>query len=177
MSATQATAVAEIDQRILLIRGQRVMLDSDIAALYGVSTKRLNEQVKRNRARFPDAFLFRLTLKELAILRSQFATLRLGHGEHRKYPPNAFTEHGALMLASVLNSPRAIELSVLVIQAFVQMRQFVQSHAEISSRINELEKRLGTHDAAIANLIKAIRQLASPPAKPSRPIGFTAPIE
>jgi hypothetical protein len=118
-------------------------LQLDLAALYGVTTKRLNEQVKRNGARFPDAF----------------------------------TEHGALMLASVLNSPRAIELSVLVIQAFVQMRQFVQSHAEMSSRINELEKRLGTHDAAIASLIKAIRQLASPPSKPSRPIGFTVPIE
>src|SRR5258708_4963409 len=111
MSATQGTAVAEIAQRILVIRGQRVMLDSDLAALYGVSTKRLKEQVKRNHGRFPDAFMFRLTLKELEILRSQFATLRLGHGEHRKYPPNAFTEHGALMLASVLNSPRAMELS------------------------------------------------------------------
>jgi glutaminase len=104
-------------------------------------------------------------------------TLKIGRGEHRKYAPKAFTEHGALMLASVLNSQRAIELSILVIQAFVQMRRFVQSHAEISSRINELERRLGTHDKAIASLLKAIRQLALPPAKPSRPIGFTAPIE
>jgi ORF6N domain len=111
MSATRGTAVAEIAQRILLIRGQRVMLDSDLAALYGVSTKRLNQQVKRNDARFPDAFMFRLSAGEHRILRSQIATLRLGHGEHRKYPPNAFTEHGALMLASVLNSQRAIELS------------------------------------------------------------------
>src|SRR6267142_115141 len=159
MSATKGTEVAEISKRILLIRGQRVMLDSDLAALYGVSTKHLNQQVKRNGARFPEAFMFRLSAEDRQILRSQFVTLRLGHGEHRKYPPNAFTEHGALMLASVLNSPQAIELSVLVIQAFVQMRQFVQAHAEISSRINELERRLGTHDAAIANLIKAIRQL------------------
>lgn len=153
------------------------MLDSDLAALYGVTTKRLNEQVKRNGARFPDAFMFRLTLEELAILRSQFATLRLGHGEHRKYPPNAFTEHGALMLASVLNSQQAIEFSLLVIEAFVQLRHLVLSHAEISSRVNELEARLGTHDEAIAKLIKAIRQLASPPVKPNRPIGFTVPIE
>lgn len=177
MSATKGTAVADIAQRILLVRGQRVMLDSDLAALYGVATGRLNEQVKRNQARFPAAFMFRLSIEELRSLRSQFAILKLGRGEHRKYAPTAFTEHGALMLASVLNSPQAIELSVLVIQAFVQMRQFVQAHAEISSRINELEKRLGTHDAAIASLIKAIRQLAAPPPKPSRPIGFTAPID
>jgi hypothetical protein len=174
MSATKGTAVAEISQRILLIRGQRVMLDSDLAVLYGVATRRLNEQVKRNRSRFPADFAFVLSDAEYRNLKSQFATSSWGG---RRKLPLAFTEHGALMLASVLNSQRAIELSVLVIQAFVQMRQFVQAHAEISSRINELERRLGTHDAAVANLIKAIRQLALPPPKPSRPIGFTAPIE
>lgn len=177
MSAATGNVVAEISQRIILIRGRRVMLDSDLAMLYGVSTKHLNQHVKRNAARFPEAFMFRLSADEHKSLRSQIVTLKVGRGEHRKYVPAAFTEHGALMLASVLNSAQAIELSVLVIQAFVQMRQFVQAHAEISERINELERRLGTHDQAIASLIKAIRQLASPPAKPSRPIGFTAPIE
>jgi hypothetical protein len=183
-------AVDALSDRIHLVRGQRVMLDSDLAELYGVTTKRFNEQVKRNIERFPSDFMFQLVEDEDESLRSQFvtlntddplrsqiATLKPGRGQHRKYLPYVFTEHGAIMAASVLNSPRAVEMSVFVVRAFVQLRALLASSRELSERLNELERKLSPHDQAIAGLIDAIRQLTATPAKPSRPIGFTADLK
>jgi len=160
-----------IESRILLIRGQKVMLDSDLAELYGVTTKRLNEQLKRNRARFPADFVFQLTAEEAASLRSQIATSKPGRGG-RRYRPYAFTEHGAIMAASVLNSRRAIEVSVYVVRAFVKLREMLGAHKELARKLAELEKRMEGHDEEIMALFEAIRQLMEPPEKPSKRIGF-----
>jgi hypothetical protein len=162
-----------IENRILLIRGQRVILDVDLAALYGVDVKRLNEQVKRNSDRFPSDFCFRLTSQELAILKSQFATSSSGHGGRRKLP-FVFTEHGAIMAASVLNSPQAVEMSVLVVRAFVRLRELVGTHKELALKLAELESKLEAHDETILSIIDAIRQLMEPPGKPEKQIGFRA---
>ncbi len=172
------SAIADITKRIFDVRGLRVMIDSDLAILYGVSTKRLNEQVKRNVKRFPKEFMFQATSGEAQILRSQFATLGLGWGTYSKYAPYLFTEHGALMLATVLSSPRAIEVSVMIVEAFVHMRHATRLHSELAERVDELERRLGKHDSAIAAILAAIRSLGQPPA-PSRgrAIGFTANID
>lgn len=170
-------AVEAIASRILTLRGQRVIVDADLAALYGVPTKRLNEQVRRNEERFPADFMFALSQQEWDALRSQFATLKTGRGQHRKYLPVAFTEHGAIMAATVLNSPRAVEVSIYVVRAFVQLRELLAGHKELAKRLNELETRmerkLMTQDQAIAGILDAIRQLmAPPPAQKKRPIGF-----
>jgi len=153
------------------------MLDSDLAALYGVTTKRLNEQVRRNLKRFPSDFMFQLANQEVAILRSQFATLKAGQGQHRKYHPYAFTEHGALMAAMVLASTRATEVSVYVVRAFVELRDTLVAHKELAQRLDELESRLerklATHDEAIVGILDAIRQLMVPPEPTTkRRIGF-----
>ena len=160
-----------IENLILVIRGQRVMLDADLAALYGVSTKRLNEQVKRNLDRFPEDFMFQLTSQEVRNLKSQIATSR-SHGGRRKLP-YAFTEHGAIMAANVLNSPRAVQASVWVVRAFVKLRETMSTHKELVRTLAELERRLDYHDEDIRALVEAIKQLMTP-AKPSeRPrIGF-----
>ena len=130
-----------IEQRILMLRGQKVMLDSDLAVLYGVTTKRLNEQVKRNLHRFPEDFMFQLDAEETEALRSQIATLKTaGRGQHRKYFPYAFTEHGAVMLASVLNSPVAIDASIQVVRAFVKLRSILAAHKELAKKLESLEK-------------------------------------
>ena len=163
--------ISSIESRIYSVRGQRVMLDSDLAELYGVSTKRLNEQVKRNSDRFPSDFMFRLNAEELAILRSQNATSSYRHGG-RRYPPYAFTEHGAVMLASVLNSQRAIEASIFVVRAFVRMRGILSVHKEFAHKLSELERRVTGHDEDIKTLIKAIKQLIHPTVKPKKQIGF-----
>ena len=157
------------------------MLDADLAALYGVTTKRLNEQVMRNLGRFPSDFMFQLTNQEVAILRSQFATSSsdargLAWGG-RRYTPHAFTEHGALMAAMVLNSPRATEVSVYVVRAFVELRGTLVAHKELGKRLDELESRLerklATHDQAIVGILDAIRQLMVPPEPTKkRRIGF-----
>jgi hypothetical protein len=169
--------VQRIEEMIFLIRGQRVMLDLDLAKVYGVATKRLKEQFRRNVERFPNDFAFQLTNQELANLRSQFATSSL-HGGHR-YLPVAFTEHGALMLASVLNSPVAVEASVRVVRAFVLMREQLAAHKELAQKLSELESRVSGHDESIQNLFEAIRQLVEPPPPENRKqIGFmreTAP--
>lgn len=170
------SSTLEITKRIFDVRARRVMIDSDLALLYGVSTKRLNEQVRRNLGRFPRQFMFRATSKEAAALRSQIATLNIGRGQHRKYAPYLFTEHGALMLASVLNSPRAIEVSVMIVEAFVRLRRVVSFHAELAERVDELERQLGKHDSAIAALLAAIRRLGHVPPMKARPIGFTADL-
>lgn len=159
--------VEHIIRTILQLRGQRVILDAELAALYGVTTKRLNEQVKRNAARFPEDFQFRLTAEEAAALRSQIATSKVPHKDGRggtRYRPFAFTEHGAIMVATVLNSPRAVEMSVYVVRAFVQLRELLASNAELARRLNELEGKLQHHDDAIATILLAIRELMNPPA-------------
>jgi hypothetical protein len=135
-----------------------VLLDTDLAELYGVSVKRLNQQVKRNQERFPADFMFRLTAPEEKALRLQNATSNPGRGG-RRYLPYAFTEHGAIMAASILNSPRAVEMSVLVVRAFVRLRELLGTHKQLAARLSELERRLGTHDAHIRELFDAIREL------------------
>jgi phage regulator Rha-like protein len=173
--------IEHITESILLLRGQKVLLDAELAALYGVTTKRFNEQVRRNRERFPADFMFKLTAAEHAALRSQFATLKLGRGQHRKYLPYAFTEHGAIMAATILNSTRAVEMSVYVVRAFVRLRELLTSNKALSQKFDELEtrleKKLTTHDEAIAAILSAIRQLMSTPAPKRRGIGFTADLE
>ena len=149
------------------------MIDSDLAELYGVTTKRLNEQVKRNAARFPEDFMFRLTRPEVeALNRSQIAT---GSQKHRdpRFLPFAFTEHGAIMAANVLNSARAVEASVYVVRAFVRLREMIASHKDLAAKLNELERKVSSHDEAIISIVKAIRELMSPPPeKKKRTIGL-----
>jgi len=161
--------VERIERAIIVVRGEKVMLDSELAEIYGVETKALNQAVKRNASRFPTDFMFQLTVEEWESLRSQSVTLK--RGEHRKYLPNAFTEHGALMLANVLNSERAAQTSVMVVRAFVRLRQLLSSNAELARKLESLEKK---YDAQFKVVFDAIRQLMSPPAKPKREIGFHA---
>jgi aromatic ring-opening dioxygenase LigB subunit len=163
--------IANLESTIHLIRGHRVMLDSDLAVIYGVTTKRLNEQVRRNRSRFPNDFAFQLTAKELTNLRSQIATSSFHGG--RRYRPWAFTEHGAIMLASVLNSQIAVQASVRVVRAFVRLREMVAANVQLSAKLEELERRLDSHDEAIVDLFAALKQLLEPPEPPKRrEIGF-----
>jgi hypothetical protein len=163
--------IANVEGAIHLIRGQRVMLDSDLAAVYGVTTKRLNEQLRRNRSRFPSDFAFQLTAEELTNLRSQIATSSFHGG--RRYRPWVFTEHGALMLASVLNSEIAVQASVRVVRAFVRLREMVAANAQLAAKLKELERRFDSHDQAIANLFAALKQLVEPSEPPKRrEIGF-----
>jgi hypothetical protein len=173
----QALIPAErIEQAILLIRGQKVMLDADLAKLYGVSTKRLNEQVKRNRGRFPADFLIQLTARETAEV-----VANCDHLKRLKFSPTrpyAFTEHGAIMVASILSTQRAIEVSVYVVRAFVRLRQVLATHKELAHKLAELERKVETHDEAIRSLFEAIRQLMAPPPEPKRGrIGFRTPAE
>lgn len=164
-----------------MVRGQRVMLDADVARVYGVSTKRLNEQVKRNSERFPDDFAFRLTAEEATILRSQIATSSVnanrsqfvtGSYGGRRYLPYVFTEHGAIMAATVLNSPRAVAMSVYVVRAFVRLRQTLSLHKDLAHQLAELEHKIEGHDESIRTLFEAIRQLMMPPEPPRKQIGF-----
>jgi hypothetical protein len=163
--------MANVESAIYLIRGQRVMLDSDLAAIYGTSTMRLNEQFKRNRKRFPDDFAFVLTREEFTNLISQNAISR-SHGGRRSLPV-AFTEHGAIMLASVLNSDVAVQASVRVVRAFVKLREMVAANAQLAAKLEELERRLDSHDEAIVDLFAALKCLVEAPAPPKRrEIGF-----
>ncbi len=163
--------IANVEGAIHLIRGQRVMLDSDLGAIYGVTTKRLNEQLRRNRSRFPSDFAFQLTAEEFTNLKSQIATSSFHGG--RRYRPWVFTEHGALMLASVLNSEIAVQASVRVVRAFVRLREMVAANAQLAVKLEELERRFDSHDDAIANLFATLKQLLEPPEAPKRrEIGF-----
>jgi hypothetical protein len=162
--------------KILVLRNQKVILDSDLAELYRVPVKRLNEQVKRNPERFPADFRFALTPAEYQDLRSQKATSSSSHGG-RRYLPNAFTEHGAIMAASVLNSKRAVEMSIFVVRAFVRMREVLLINQKVVSKLSELESRLDDHDAEIQDLIEAIRELMAPPPANTRRIGFESPAD
>ena len=146
------------------------MLDSDLAELYEVPTKRLNEQVRRNLKRFPADFMFQLTSEEAESLRSQFATLKPRRGKHRKYHPYVFTEQGVAMLSTVLNSERAIQVNIEIMRAFVRLRQILSSNRELSKRLDELEKK---YDVQFKVVFDAIRQLMAPPPTKRRKIGFT----
>ncbi len=164
-----------IKEKIYLIRGKKVMLDSDLATLYGVTTKRFNEQIKRNLKRFPNDFMFQLTTEEVKGLRSQFATSKEGRGG-RRYLPYVFTEHGALMAANVLNSPFAIDASIYVVRTFVKLREVLTTHKELAEKIGLLEQRVGKHDKKIQIIIETIQEMidATSPSKasPKRQIGF-----
>jgi ORF6N domain len=169
--------VEDITRAILVLRGRRVLLDAELAVLYGVTTRRLNEQVRRNRKRFPGDFLFELTTEEFANLKSRFATSSWGG---RRKRPLAFTEHGAIQAATILNSPRAVEMSVYVVRAFVKLREVLSTNRELARRFEQLESRLDSeltdHDEAIAAILSAIRELMRPRDPPRRGIGFTAKL-
>ena len=163
--------VGQIERRILLIRGVKVIIDADLAEFYGVPTKRLNEQVGRNKARFPDDFIFRLIASEKAEVVAKCD--HLAKIKYAKALPYAFTEHGALMAASVLKTRRATEVSLFVVRAFIRLRQTVAEHAELARRLGQLERRLADHDEQILSLVAAVKELVSPVSLPKkRRIGF-----
>src|SRR5208283_33804 len=160
-----------VESRIIFLRRRRVLLDSDLAELYRVTVKRLNQQVKRNVERFPEDSMFRLTPEENEILRSQIATSNRGRGG-RRYLPFVFTKHGAIMAASVLNSPRAVEMSIFVVRAFVRLNEILASNRELAAKVMELDRRLKTHDADINHIVAAIKRLMKAPSKRIPQIGF-----
>ena len=162
-----AISMERVENRILSLRGHRVMLDADLAELYGVPTKRLNEAVRRNAARFPEDFMFRLTAGEEETLRSQFATSN-GRGG-RRYIPYVFTELGVAMLSSVLNSERAVQVNIAIMRAFVRLRELAASHKDVLRRLDEME---GKYDRQFKVVFDAIRALMQPPTKPRRRIGY-----
>jgi hypothetical protein len=163
----------KIENAILLLRGEKVLLDSDLALLYGVSTKALNQAVKRNLGRFPGDFMFRLTKAELENWRSQTVTSNPGAKMGLRRAPYAFTEQGVAMLSSVLRSERAVQVNIEIMRAFVRLRRILAANAEIARRLDEVEKRLGTHDEQFVHVIRAIRELMQPPTAPKRRrIGF-----
>ncbi len=174
MDKTAIILAKRVSSKILILRNQKVILDTDLAELYGVPVKRLNEQIKRNHERFPADFLFTLSSEEYQDLRSQNVTSSSAHGG-RRYLPHAFTEHGAIMAASVLNSQRAIEMSIFVVRAFVQMRQATVFNQHVVSKLAELEARLDSHDGEIQGLVEAIRELIEPLPANNRRIGFETP--
>ncbi len=163
--------VGKIQQRILLIRGEKVIIDADLAEAYGVTTKALNQAIRRNAERFPSDFMFQLTKEE-----KQEVVTNCDHLQNIKFSrvtPHAFTEHGAIMAASVLNSPKAIDASIFVVRAFVQLRGIITGHKELANKIAQLERKLGDHDEQIMVLVEAIKQLMDPKPPPKkRRIGF-----
>jgi len=171
--------LVRVASRIFELRGRRVILDADLAEIYGVTTKRLNEAIKRNQERFPEDFVFQIDLQEVTALRSQFATsnndTKQGRGGTR-YCPFAFTEHGAIMAAALLNSPQAVQMSMFVVRAFVQMREALAGHQELAKKLGELERkltdRLDEHERAILHLLDEMKQLVEPPEPPRKRIGF-----
>jgi hypothetical protein len=170
-----------IENKIFILRGRRVMLDRDLAKLFGVEVKRLSEQVKRNRQRFPDDFMFQLTLDEgqaVSLSRSQFATLK--RGANIKYRPHVFTEHGAVMLANVLRSAIAVKASIQVVRAFVHLRQMLSANQDLARKIEALERKVGKHDTDLQAVLNVLKKLFEPPdllanLPPKRPIGFLLP--
>ena len=183
--------VERIASSVYLFRGQKVLLDFDLAALYGVATKVLNQAVRRNRERLPSDFMFQLTAEEFASLKARFASgTAQGAGNQRvrsnwsqfvtssrryrgkKYRPYAFTEQGIAMLSSVLNSERAVKVNIAIMRAFVKLREALETNRELAQKFAELEQRVGKHDEEISAIIEAIRQLMTPPEKPRREIGF-----
>jgi len=170
MSVNEIMPTERIENKILLLRGQRVMLDRDLAELYGVETKNLNRQVKRNPERFPSGFMFQLTLSEKEELVTNWH--RFNSLKHSTVLPFAFTEYGALMLASVLNSPRAIEAGIFVVRAFVHLKEMLLTHKDLAQKLKELEYKIETHDEQITAIFEAINQLLTPPPASKRKIGF-----
>jgi hypothetical protein len=177
-ASLELIAAPAIEKRIFVVRGRQVMLDEDLADLYGVETKRLVEQVKRNVERFPADFMFQLDEAETAALRSQNATSKSSRGG-RRYAPYVFTEQGVAMLSGVLRSTRAIAVNIEIMRAFVELRRAAASYAALEERVRELERettaRFGRHDEQLDQIFKALRQLISPPARPKRPVGFRLP--
>ena len=171
MTRESALALKPIEDQIFLVRGQKVLIDADLAALYGVEVRALNQALKRNKERFPPDFVFQLTAEENEALRSQTVTSKSSRGR-RRYTPYVFTEHGAIMAASVLNSPRAVEMSIYGFRAFLRLREMLATHKALAAKLAELEQRLETHDRKIVEIVKAIHVLAMPPEKPARQIGF-----
>jgi len=171
MSSGKVFAPASIEHRIFLVRGRRVLFDSDLAALYGVEVRALNQAVKRNKRRFPADFVFQLTARENRALRSQNVMPKNNRGGRRS-SPYAFTEHGAIMAASVLNSPRSVEMSIFVVRAFVRLRGMLATQKAVAEKRAELERRMETQDKNIDGIIRAIRVLTMPPERPTRRIGF-----
>jgi hypothetical protein len=174
MPTRKTIAAAPVESRILILRHQKVILDRDLAELYRVTVKHLNQQIKRNKDRFPEDFMFQTSVREERILRSQFVTSSGTHGG-RRYRPFAFTEHGAIMAATVLNSKRAIQMSVFVVRAFVRLREMISSNRVIAMKIAELERRLENHDETIQELLAAIRDLMFPKRVRRACIGFQLP--
>ena len=164
-------AAPAIEKRILVVRGRQVMLDEDLADLYGVETKRLVEQVKRNLDRFPEDFMVQLNKAEAAALRSQTATSNTGRGG-RRYAPYVFTEQGVAMLSSVLRSKRAIAVNIEIMRAFVELRRVASSYTLIEKRLEQVERGMGEHDEQLKQIFNALHQLMVPPPQPKRPIGF-----
>ena len=171
MPKRYAPSIFSVESRILLLRHHKIILDADLAELYDVPVKRLNQQVKRNQERFPSDFMFQLTPKEREVLRLQFATSNKGSGG-RRYAPYAFTEHGAIMAATVLNSRRAVQMSVFVVRAFVRLREMLANNRQLAAKIGELESHVDGHDTTIQQLIGAIKQLMAPEQPTGRKIGF-----
>jgi len=168
-NARDAAPVEQIESRIILVRGQRVILDEDLAELYGVEVKALNQAVRRNIERFPADFLIQLADSDALSLRSQIVTLKTGRGEHRKYPPLAFTEQGIAMLSSVLRSRRAVLVNVQIMRTFVRLRQMLAANADLARKLAALENK---YDAQFKVVFDAIRELMAPPTVTKRPIGF-----
>ena len=173
-SRPDAVSLSSIAKNIYLVRGQKVMLDTDLARLYRVETKALNRAVQRNSDRFPQDFMFQLTAEEAESLRCQIGTLKNGRGRHRKFLPHVFTEQGVAMLSSVLRSRRAVLVNVEIVRTFVRLREMLSSNADLSRKLAVLE---GKYDRQFRVVFDAIRQLMSPPTTAGRPIGFTADIE
>ena len=171
-----SASIDHISRSILVLRGQRVLLDVELADLYGVATKALLQAVRRNRERFPEDFMIQLTDTEWTTLRSQTVTSNAQHGG-RRYPPYAFTEQGVAMLSSVLRSRRAIAVNVQIMRAFVRMRELLASNTALARKLAELERKYQHHDEAIKAILSAIRELMTPAAPKHRPIGFTANLE
>ena len=167
--ARLAVVPSHVEQMILLLRGERVMLDADLAVLYGVETRVLIQAVKRNRQRFPDDFMFQLTAEEASRLRSQTVISNASRGG-RRYPPYVFTEHGVTMLAAVLQSPRAVQVSIEVVRAFVRLRAILAGNVDLARKLAALEKK---YDAQFKVVFDAIRELMAPPSKPRQRIGFS----
>jgi hypothetical protein len=174
VTSTPAVDTEEIMQKILVLRGHRVLLDSELASLYRVETKALNRAVRRNIDRFPADFMFQLTAEESALLRSQIGALKIGRGAHRKYAPYVFTEQGVAMLSSVLRSDRAVHVNIEIMRAFVRLRQLVSTHKDLASKLTALEKK---YDRQFKVVFDAIRGLMHGPVPERRGIGFTAKID
>src|SRR5713101_2541804 len=172
-TSSLAVSVQLIERRIYLIRGHKVMIDVDLAELYGVPTKRLNQQVQRNSKRFPEDFMFRLTKVEAENLRLQFATSRSGHGGRRSLP-YVFTEQGVAMLSSVLNSERAIEVNITIMRAFVKLRQMLESNEELNRKFAAVIRKLSTHDKYFKVVFDELKRLTEQPTPSRKQIGFKA---